>query len=179
MHAKSCGLFARNFLSASPRKKWDREIEHLQREAGSALIEWKDFDTFMLRSYASMLPAREARHRYAGLRQNGTVKEFVREQIQLVRELEDTPFHPGGSVFDDFIKGLKPDVQCFVQDHAPAGWWTEIKDLYQKDFEMNGLASVRARATGRSPEQSVHRDSGNVVSNTHKRSGVCRQWQWP
>ena len=39
------GLFARNFLSASPRKKWDREVEHLQREAGSAVIVWKDFDT--------------------------------------------------------------------------------------------------------------------------------------
>ncbi|KAL3153600.1 hypothetical protein ABBQ32_013209 [Trebouxia sp. C0010 RCD-2024] len=68
---------------------------------------WKDFETFMLRSYASMLPAREARHRYTCLKQNGSVKEFVREQIQLVRELEDTPFHPGGSVFDDFIRGLK------------------------------------------------------------------------
>ena len=41
------------------------------------MIEWKDFDTFMLRSYASMLPAREARHCYNGLRQNGTVEEFV------------------------------------------------------------------------------------------------------
>lgn len=123
-------LFACNFLSASLPKKWGPEVEHLQRKAGSAVIESKDFDTFMLRSNASMLPAHEARHRYNGLRQNGSVKEFVREQIQLVRELEGTPFHPGGGVFDDFIKGLKPDVQCFVQDHAPAGWWTEIKDLY-------------------------------------------------
>lgn len=75
----------------------------------------------MLRSYASRLPARKARHRYNGLRQNGTVKEFFHEQIQLVRELEDTPFHPDGSVLHDLIKGLKPDVHCFVQDHAPAG----------------------------------------------------------
>lgn len=36
---------------------------------------------------------------------------------------------------------------------------------------MNGLASIRARARGRSPEQSVRRDSGNVVSGTQKRSG--------
>ena len=97
-----------------------------------------------------MLPAREARHRYNGLKQTGSVKQFAREQIQLVRELEDTPFHPGGSVFDDFIRGLKPDVQTFVQDHAPSGWWIDIKDLYQKalDFEMNGIASDRARARG-------------------------------
>ena len=76
--------------------------------------------------------------------------QFVREQVQLVCELEDTPFHPGGSVFDDFIRGLKPDVQTFVQDHAPSGWWIEIKDLYQSalDFEMNGIASNRARARG-------------------------------
>ena len=164
------GLFARNFLSASPRKKWDREVEHLQREAGSAVIVWKDFETFMLRSYASMLPAREARHRYNGLRQTGSVKEFVREQIQLVRELEDTPFHPGGSVFDDFIRGLKSDVQTFVQDHAPSGWWTEIKDLYQKalDFEMNGIASTRARARARSPE-SLRHEVGS--GSAQKRSG--------
>lgn len=36
---------------------------------------------------------------------------------------------------------------------------------------MNGLASIRTRARGRSPEQSVHRDSGNVVSGAQKRSG--------
>ncbi|KAL3134871.1 hypothetical protein ABBQ32_007837 [Trebouxia sp. C0010 RCD-2024] len=35
------GLFGRNFLSASPRKRWDREVEHLRREAGSATIVWK------------------------------------------------------------------------------------------------------------------------------------------
>ena len=34
---------------------------------------------------------------------------------------------------------------------------------------MNGLASVRARAC--SPEQSMRRGSGNVVSGTQKRSG--------
>ena len=130
-------LFARNFLSAHPRKKWDREVEHLQRESGSAVIAWKDFDTFMQRSYASMLPAREARHRYNCLKQTGSVREYVREQIQLCRELEGTPYHPGGSVFDDFIRRLKPDVQTFVQDHAPSGWWIDIKDLYQKalDYE--------------------------------------------
>ena len=68
----------------------------------------------MKRSFASMLPAREARQAYKKLQQTGSVKQFVREQIQIRRELEGTPFHPGGSVFDDFIDGLKPDVKAFV-----------------------------------------------------------------
>ncbi|KAL3155224.1 hypothetical protein ABBQ32_013163 [Trebouxia sp. C0010 RCD-2024] len=119
------------------------------------------------------LSAREARHPYNGLKQNGSVMEFVREQIQLVHELEDTPFHPGGSVFDDFIRGLKSDVQTFVQDHTPSGWWTEIKDLYQKalDFEMKGIASSRARVRARSPEQLLRLENGNVVPSAQKRSG--------
>ena len=140
-------LFARNYLAAKPRKLWDREVEHLHRMSGSKMLAWKDFETFMRRAYASVIPAREARHQYKQLQQTGSVKEFVREQTQLVRELESTPYHPGGSVFDDFIDGLKPEVQRFVQDNAPAGWWTSIKDLYQKalDFEMNSVACYKHR----------------------------------
>ena len=83
----------------------------------------------MRRSFANMLPAREARRRYDKLSQTGSVKDYVRELVQVVRELEGTPYHPGGSVFYDFIKGLKSDVRRFVQDHAPTGWWTDINDL--------------------------------------------------
>ena len=87
-----------------------------------------------------------------------------------MRELEGAPFRPGGSVM---ISSREPDVQCFVQDHAPAGWWTEIKDLYQKalDFEMNGLASLRARGRAQGLEQSMRRDSGHVMSSTQKHHG--------
>ena len=38
--------------------------------------------------------------------------------VQVVRELEGNPYHPGGSVFDDCIKGLKSVVCRFVEDHA-------------------------------------------------------------
>ena len=81
------------------------------------------------------------------------MKDYVRELVQVVRELEGTPYHPGGSVFDDFIEGLKSDVRRFMQDYAPTGWWTDINDLYQKalDYEVNGLASGRVRE--RSPER--------------------------
>ena len=87
-----------------------------------------------------------------------------------MREFEGAPFRPGGSVM---ISSREPDVQCFVQDHAPAGWWTEIKDLYQKalDFEMNGLASLRARGRAQGLEQSMRRDSGHVMSSTQKHPG--------
>lgn len=75
------------------------------------------------------------------------MKQFVREQTQLRRELEGTPFHLGGSVFDNFIDGLKPDVQTFVLNNPPTGWWTGIQEIYQKawDFGMNGLASAKAK----------------------------------
>ena len=63
-------------------------------------------EDFMLASYASVIPAREARQRYVQLRQTGSVKEFVREQTQLVRELDSTPYNPVDGVFDDFITGL-------------------------------------------------------------------------
>ena len=107
-------------------------------------VDWNDFVVFMKRSFATMLPARR---RYERLRQTGSVKDYVRGLVQTVRELEGTPYHPGGSVFDDFIKGLRSDVRRFVEDHAPTGWRTNIQDLYQKalDFEINGLASSRAR----------------------------------
>ncbi len=57
-----------------------------------------------------MQPEREARHCYAKLKQTGSVKEFVREQSQIVCELEGTPFYPGGGMFDEFINGLELDV---------------------------------------------------------------------
>lgn len=41
-----------------------------------------------------MLPASNARHRYERLRQTGSVKDYMRELMQTVRELEGTPYHP-------------------------------------------------------------------------------------
>ncbi|DBA74920.1 TPA: hypothetical protein ACH3X2_009248 [Trebouxia sp. C0005] len=122
-------------------------MQHLKSLPDHDVITWDDFVSFMKRSYASLLPAREASRRYAKLKQTGSVKEFVREQVQVVRELDGTPYHPGGSVFDDFRNGLKPDVRKFVDDHAPTGWYTNVKELYQKalDYEINGLASGRDR----------------------------------
>ena len=52
----------------------------------------------MRRSFANMLPARQARGCYDKLSQTGSVKDYVRELVQVVRELEGTPFYPGGSV---------------------------------------------------------------------------------
>ena len=109
---------------------------HLKSLPGHDLITWDDFVCFMNRSYASLLPACEASRHYAKLKQTGSVKEFVREQVQVVHELDGTPYHPGGSVFDDFRNGLKPDVRKFVDDHAPTGWYTHIKDLYQKALRL-------------------------------------------
>ena len=96
------------------------------------------------------MPAREAKQRYSSLTQTGTVKQYVHDMMEVVRELEGTVFHPGGCVFDDFIDGLKPSVQRFVQDNAPSGWWTNIRDLYQKalDYELNGVAGGRSRESG-------------------------------
>ena len=119
-------------------------------------VDWNDFVVFMKRSFATMLPAHDARRCYERLRQTGSVKDYVRGLVQTVRELESTPYHPGGSVFYDFIKGLRFDVRRFAEDHAPTGWWTNIQDLYQKalDFEINGLASSRAR--DRSPDRGAY-----------------------
>ncbi|DBA97155.1 TPA: hypothetical protein ACH3X1_014921 [Trebouxia sp. C0004] len=125
-----------------------------------------------------MLPACEARRHYDKLSQTGSVKDYVRELVQVVRELEGTPYHPGGSVFDDFIKGLKSDVHRFAQDHARTGWWTEITDLYQKalDFEVNGLASGRVRdcSPGRTnqPNASRSNDSSERRYAGKKRKGA-------
>ena len=154
---------ARTHLAWKPRKPWDRELEYLQSLPGAPAITWDQFVSFMKRSYASLLPAREARHRYDRLKQTGSVRDFVREQVQIVRELEGTPYHPGGSVFDDFMGGLKPDVRRFVEDHAPTGWWTNIQGLYQKavDFEINGLARARAGSPARA-------DRGNQQSAFNK-----------
>ena len=100
---------------------WGNKMKHVHSDRGTAVLLWSDFVHFMERSFASSQPERDARRCYAKLRQTGTVKDYVREQSQLVRELEGTSFHPRGSVFD-FIEGLQADVQSFVDDHAPIGW---------------------------------------------------------
>ena len=143
-------VVARTHLAWKPRESWDRELEHLQSQPGATAVTWEHFVLFMKRSYASLLPARETRQRYDRLKQTGSVRDFVREQVQLVRELTGTPYQPGGSVFDDFINGLKADVRRFVEDHAPTGWWTNIQDLYQKavDYEINGLARTGTSGSG-------------------------------
>ena len=170
-------LFARNFMGHKAKKQWEREVEHLREQSGTAVLVWKDFDTFIRQSCAQMLPARAPRQAYKKLRQTGSVKQFVRDQRQLVRELDGTPFHPGGSVFDDFIDHLKPDVQLFVQNNAPTGWWTDIEHLYQKamDFEMNGLASGKSMARG--PDLHAQRaevpKAGEYVRHTEKVTGIA------
>ena len=169
------GLLARMHLSWRVRKSWDQEIKHLQTQSGNASVDWDDFEVFMRRSFANMLPAREARRRYDKLSQTGSVKDYVRELVQVVRELEGTPYHPGGSVFDDFIKGLKSDVRRFVQDHAPTGWWTDINDLYQKalDYEVNGLASGRVRE--RSPERTNQPNASRSDAGERRYAGKKRK----
>jgi len=100
----------------------------------------------MRHSFANLLPAREAR-RCSDRLHCGSVKDYVRQLVQVVRELEGTPNHPGGSVFADFIKGLKSDMCRFVQDHATTGWWNNISGVYQNalDYEVNSLANGRVR----------------------------------
>lgn len=43
--------------------------------------------------------------------------------------------------------------------------------IHSFKFEMSGVASIRAKARACSPEHSLRRDSGHVVSCTQKRSG--------
>ncbi|KAA6430035.1 MAG: hypothetical protein FRX49_00466 [Trebouxia sp. A1-2] len=98
-------------------------------------------------------------------------------EVQVVRELDGTPYHPGGSVFDDFRNGLKPDVRKFVDDHASTGWCTNIKDLYQKalEYEINGLASGRdrdispVRGNGSKGKGKRPREAEQGGGNTNKR----------
>ncbi|DBA98142.1 TPA: hypothetical protein ACH3X1_014761 [Trebouxia sp. C0004] len=60
------------------------------------------------------------------------------------RELIGTPYHPGGSAIDDFIKNLTPAVRKYVQDNAPEEWWTDVKQVYKKSlqYELNQRAAV-------------------------------------
>ena len=115
------GMLACMYLSCKVHKSWDQEIRHLQTRSGKTSVDWDIFEVFMRCSIANMLPAHEARRCYDKLSQTGSVKDYVRELVQVVRELEGTPYHPGGSVFDDFIKGLKSVMRRFVLDHAPTG----------------------------------------------------------
>ena len=66
-------------LSWRVRKSWDQEIEHLQTQSGNASVDWDDFEVFTRRSFAKMLPAREARRRYDKLSQTGSVKDSCSE----------------------------------------------------------------------------------------------------
>ena len=84
------------------RKSWDREMQHLKSLPDPVVITWDDFVSFMKRQYTSLLPAREASRCYAKLKQTSSEKHFVREQVQVVRELDGTPYHLGGSVCDGF-----------------------------------------------------------------------------
>jgi len=117
------GMMARDHLNWRTNLQWDckKESLKLQRGANYCGVSRQDFEAFMQRSFASLMPAREAKQRYSKRKQTGSVREYVRDILQVVRELQGTVFHPGGSVFDDFIDGLKPGVQRFVQDNAPTG----------------------------------------------------------
>ena len=72
----------------------------MQAQPGKTSDDWDDFEVFMRRSFADLLPARNARRRYERLKQTGVVKDCVPKIVQVVRELEGTPYQPGGSVFD-------------------------------------------------------------------------------
>ena len=153
------------------------EIRHLQTQFGKTSVDWDDFEMFMRRSFANTLPAHEARCRYDKLSQTGLVKDYVHELVQVVRELQGTPYHPGGSVFDDFIKRLKSDVHSFVQVHASTGGWTDINDLYRKalDYEVNGLASRRGRECG--PE-GTNQPNASISSDSSGRCHAGKKGYW-
>ena len=133
------GSWAVSFLSDWAEQLWQLEFDDLERAQGASSASWEQYDAFMLQSYGSLLPARDARDRYDALRQTGTVLGFVREIRQSVRELRGTPWHPGGSVIVDYIGKLKPEVRRFVNDNAPVGWWADEKALFEKalTFELN------------------------------------------
>ena len=133
------GSWAVSFLTDRAEQLWQLEFDDLERAQGASSVTWEQFDAFMLQSYGSLLPAREARDRYDALRQTGTVFDFVREIRQSVRELRGTPLYPDGSVIVDFISKLKPDVRRFVNDNAPVGWWSDAHSVFEKalTFEMN------------------------------------------
>ena len=48
----------------------------------------------MRRSFTNMLSAHDARHRHDRLSQAGVVKDYVHELVQVVCELEGTPYDP-------------------------------------------------------------------------------------
>ena len=104
------GMFAGNYLGWQAKEKWSHEVSSLRIECGANYrgLSSQDFETFMLRAFASLMPAREAKQRYSSLTQTGTVKQYVRDMI--VRMLEGAVFHPGGSVFDGYFDGLRASV---------------------------------------------------------------------
>ena len=132
------GMMASDHLDWRTKLQWDckKESLKLQRGANYHSVSWQDFKAFMQRSFASLTPAREAQQLDSKLKQTGSVRVYVHDMMQILCE-QRTVFHPGSSVFDDLIDGLK----LGVQDNAPTGWWTDMNDLYQKalDYELIGL----------------------------------------
>jgi len=153
------GLYATTFLKGKALDLWELEFEEVEQNEGAHAVTWGRFEQFMLQSYGSLLPVREARDRYDKLQQTGSVADFVRNMRQAVRELQGSVLHPGGSVIIDFIAKLKPEVRSYVQNNAPEGWWTSISPVYKKalQFEMNQRAAVHVKgAVNENPHAKPH-----------------------
>jgi hypothetical protein len=170
------GPYATSFLCGKALDLWELEFEDLERTEGMQAVTWPRFEQFMLSTYETLLPVREARERYDKLLQTGSVEDFVRNMRHCVRELEGTVLFPGGSVIVDFIAKLKPDVRRFVQENAPEGWWKSVNQLYQKAllFEMNQRAAVAVRGGADPAVPSVlgkrqAGGEGGKTSNTSKK----------
>ncbi len=114
---------------------------------GPDAVTWDMFEHFMHEQYGLLQPATEIRSAYDELHQSDfdTVSAFVREFRLKERELVGTPYHPGGGAIIDFIKKLTPAVRKYVQDNAPEGWWTDVKQVYMKalNYELNQWCAVQ------------------------------------
>lgn len=124
----------------------------------------------------------EIRFAYDELRMHnfGSVNAFVRAFRLKVRELEGTNLNTGGIAIIDFIKKLTPPVRQYVQDNAPEGWFTDVKQAYSKtlNYELNKRAALQCDDVPRASSDVSPVSKFSKSYNKHDRAGGSLQW-WP
>ena len=129
------------FLCGDAERAWD--VESIMMETSGAQPTWLDFKGVMLRTFAAMLPMREARMKLHKLVQVNAVDDYAREMRALVLSLAGSQYAVSDAEFlFKYYHGLLPPVREYIDLHAPPEWYQTAQELIETHCSKSRIAST-------------------------------------
>ena len=170
-----CAKFLDQFVSGDAFKAWDIELTVLENDG--IVPTWVHFEKVMLRTFAAMLPLREARMKLHNLVQkDGAVDEYAREMRSLVMSLQNSAYFVSDPEYlFKYYNGLIAPVRNYIDLHAPPDWYQKPQELIDVtlQYEQNRRVTLAHKQTESSKTQDVQQqDKPNKSNKKSKRSNV-------